>query len=78
MAKNFHCPTFPAPVSPAANLAISAASFDDTLPLPLASEVNRWFWLTNGTEPETPWATRVSSFDVIAVFGPPAFVGLMV
>ena len=52
--KNFHCPVFPNPVRPAANLAISAASFYETEPLPLVSDVYRWFWLTNGTAPVTP------------------------
>ena len=76
--KNFHWPTFPVPVSPAANLAINAASFDETVPLPLESAANLWFWLTNGTAAETPCATLAASFDVIAVFEPPGLVGLIV
>jgi hypothetical protein len=78
VTKNFHWPTFPVPVRPAANLAINAASFDDTVPLPLESDTNLWFWLTNGTEPETPCATLAASFELIAVFGPPGLVHLIV
>jgi len=76
--EEFPLPAFPNPVSPAANLAISAASLDETTPLPLVSAANRWFWLTNGTDPAAPCATRAASLELIDAFGPDAFVGLIV
>src|SRR5204863_2708131 len=55
-----------------------AASLEVTVPLAFTSEVNRWFWLTNGIAPEAPCATRAASLEVIAPFGPPGLVGLTV
>src|SRR5436190_8297449 len=80
VTKNLHCPTsVPALAgSPAANRAMLAASLEVTVPLAFTSEVNRWFWLTNGTAPEAPCATRAASLEVIDPFGPPGLVGLTV
>src|SRR5436190_24285220 len=80
VTKNLHCPTnVPALAgSPAANRAMLAASLEVTVPLAFTSEVNRWFWLTNGIAPEAPCATRAASLEVIDPFGPPGLVGLTV
>src|ERR1043166_4679619 len=60
---------------------MNAASCDETgfgPPLPVVSAANRIFWLTNRFVPATPCATLAASAEVIAVLGPPGFVGLIV
>ena len=80
VTKNLHAPTIVPTLGgrPAANRAMLAASLEVTDPLAFTSEVNRWFWLTNGTLPETPCATRAASNELIAAFGPAGLVGLIV